>query len=71
MKSTRALMCILIPTLMAGFAACALQAEVEPLAELRVRIGADVHADVIGALRAHDLDRAGIERIADVKGFGH
>ena len=49
----------------ARLTARALQAEVEPLPEIGVRIGANVDADVVGAIESDRLDCAGVEGVAD------
>ena len=51
----------------AGLAARALQAEIEPLPELGVRVGADVHADFVRPVRGDGLDGAGVEAVADLE----
>ncbi len=33
----------------------------EPLAKVRMRIGADAQADIVGMVERFDLDRTGIE----------
>src|SRR5690606_22693251 len=38
-----------------------LQAAMEPLAELGMRISADPQLDIVGTLTCHDFDRTGIE----------
>ena len=51
----------------AGLAARALQTKIEPLSELGVRVGANVHADIVGAIGGDSLDGAGVEAVADLE----
>jgi hypothetical protein len=48
-------------------AADALHAEEKPLPELGVRVGAYVHADVVGTMRGDGLDGAAVEAVADLE----
>ena len=47
------------------------QPEMKPLPEVRVRVGANRDANVVGAIGGDDFDRAGIESAADLKLFWH
>ena len=51
----------------ASLTARALQAEVEPLPEIGMRIGANVDADVFGMIESDRLDCAGVEGVADLE----
>jgi hypothetical protein len=48
-----------------GLPGAALQAKIEPLAELCVGIGANIEAYVVARIRSDDLDRTRVEGTAD------